>query len=391
MNAPLWFSNLLFWSAQVTILVCAAALLLKLLRVLHPRVLLVHWRVLLGISLLLPFLEPWRRLQSIPAVSLPATASPSNIVSAPAAVSSHWPLLSLSLLAQIIGVVILLGIVFRIVTLALGLSRLRHLRRASRPIRAHADSAPILEQAQSLIRARAEFRCSTQIESAVTFGFAAPLILLPERFFRLDAPAQFAIACHELLHVRRRDWLHHLAEEILRIFFWFHPAILWLVARIRLSREQLVDLEVGRLTDARKTYLEALLEFTSGQGRVAAIPAPPFLAERHLVERISLMLEEVRMSRTRLIASLSAATFCLAVCAALAVSVFPLKAAPRPLNSPQTQAAIPPASSPVVEANTIWTDKVKRGDSPYKSAASPSSPPQVMPRIRLFACPCPKA
>src|SRR6202041_3139918 len=127
--------------------------------------------------------------------------------------------------------------------------------------------------------------------SPVTFGFAAPVILLPERFPSMDARFQSAIACHELLHVRRNDWVHHLAEEILRTEFWFHPAFAWLIGRVRLAREQVVDLEVVRLTEARKPYLEALLEFTAGSSRTAAIPAPPFLVERQLAERAALMLK----------------------------------------------------------------------------------------------------
>ncbi len=366
MNIPLWFSNLLFWSAQVALIVLAAWLLVRILRIHEPRALLIHWRALLFASLLLPFIEPWRRLQAPSAILLTPTASLPEIASASAPASSHWSLFSIAFLAQIVAVVILLGIAFRLVSLALGLMKLRHLRRASAPIPAHADSAPIIEKAKSLIGARAEFRISTQADSPVTFGFNVPIILLPERFLQLSSPSQSAIACHELLHIRRRDWAHHLCEEILRVLFWFHPAILWLVARIRLSREQLVDLEVVRLTAARKTYLEALLEFTSTRGRIAAIPAPPFLAERQLVERISLMLKEVRMSRTRLLASSTIVGCLLAVCAVLAVSVFPLRAAPHQLNSPLAQAAASPASSPVVEANTIWTAKVKRGDMPIQ-------------------------
>jgi hypothetical protein len=150
----------------------------------------------------------------------------------------------------------------------------------------------------------------------------------------VDAQFQAAIACHELLHVRRHDWAQHLAEEILRATLWFHPAIAWLIARVRLAREQVVDLEVIRLTQERKPYLEALLEFATGRSRIAAIPAPPFLVERQLAERVALMLKEVRMSRTRLIASLTAISCCIAFAVILVVSTFPLKAAPRPGQNP---------------------------------------------------------
>src|SRR2546429_7650132 len=67
------------------------------------------------------------------------------------------------------------------------------------------------------------FRSSAQVDSPVTFGFVAPVVLLPERFASLDPRFQSAIACHELLHVHRLDWVHHLGEEILRAVFWFHP------------------------------------------------------------------------------------------------------------------------------------------------------------------------
>ena len=178
---------------------------------------------------------------------------------------------------------------------------------------------------------------------------------------QLDARFQSAIACHELLHVRRRDWAHHLGEEILRAVLWFHPAILWLVARVRLAREQVVDLEVVRLTAARKTYVEALLEFTGGR-RVEAIPAPPFLAEQQLVERVALMLKEAGMSRRRLIASLSVIGCGLVGAAILAVTVFPLKAAPRPAAQAQgTQDANLGSGLGVIDAKSIWTDTVKRG------------------------------
>jgi hypothetical protein len=137
--------------------------------------------------------------------------------------------------------------------------------------------------------------------------------------------------------------------------------------------------------------MEALLEFAVGRGRLAAIPAPPFLAERQLAERVALMLTEVRMSRTRLIASLTSIICFLALTVALAVWAFPLKAMSRNAqNAPQSGIAggvsravsggvssgvaqgisggvaggIGSSASrdiPTVENNSIWTDTVKRG------------------------------
>ena len=328
MDMPLWFSNLIFWSLQLTLLVLAAGLLARVLELRQPRVLLTYWRALLVVSLLLPLVQPWHRLPTIAATVISADfAVPLPPPSTPA--STHWHLPSLQTIAPIPGIVILAGITLRFAILALGLLKLRCLRQASRPIATAAESTAVLQAARILVAAPGEFRISSQVDSPVTFGFGSPVVLLPDRFTSLDARFQSAIACHELLHVRRHDWAHHLIEEVLRALFWFHPAIAWLISRVRLAREHVVDLEVVRLTNARKPYLEALLEFTNARTPLAAIPAPPFLAERQLVERVSLMLKEVRMSQRRLIASLALTSSCLALVIAAAAWAFPLKAAPR--------------------------------------------------------------
>jgi beta-lactamase regulating signal transducer with metallopeptidase domain len=407
MNTPLWFSNLVFWCAQVVLLVLAAGLLPRLLQIRQPRVLLVYWRALLAISLLLPIIQPWHRLPNVGALSIAPDITAVPVIPASGITVSHWHFPSLQILSQVVGVVILAGIAARFAILAIGLLRLRQLRRASSPISPFPECVAVLEEMRARVNTSAEFRLSPNVDSPVTFGLAAPVVLLPEGFPSMKAPFQATIACHELLHVRRHDWAHHLAEEILRGALWFHPAIAWLVARVRLAREQVVDLEVIKLTQERKPYLEALLEFAAGRSRTASIPAPPFLVERQLPERVALMLKEVRMSRTRLVASLTATACCIALAIILAVSTFPLKAAPRAgQNPPQGGVAGGVASSvakgvaqgvsggvaggviggvegdvgggvsggisgdarngphpdePTVDNSTIWTDTVKRG------------------------------
>jgi beta-lactamase regulating signal transducer with metallopeptidase domain len=403
MNMPLWFSNLTFWSAQVALLVLAAAFLPRLLQIRQPRVLLVYWRALLAICLLLPMIQPWHLLPGATAMIITTDDSTLRAIPASTPAASHWHFPSLPLIAQILGIVILAGIAARFAILAMGLTKLRQLRQASSPISRSAESAAVLEEMRTRVNTSAEFRLSPDIDSPVTFGFTAPVVLLPERFPSMNAQFQATIACHELLHVQRRDWVHHLAEEMIRAALWFHPAIAWLIARVRLAREQVVDLEVLRLTQQRKPYLEALLEFATGRSRTAPIPAPPFLVERQLPERVALMLKEVRMSRTRLIASLTATACCIALVGTLAVLNFPLKAAPRAgQNPPQGGVAGGVASGvasgvtkgvaqgvsegiargisggvsggvasgvggsasgdiPTVEKDTIWTDTVKRG------------------------------
>jgi len=376
MTMPLWFSNLLFWSAQVALLVLAAGFLPRFFQIREPRVLLLYCRALLVVSFLLPFLQPWHRTPNLGEIigtpDLGGTPLPTPVMP-----SARWHMPTMSLIAEIVSVVIAAGIIVRLSVLALGLFKLRRLRDGSSLFSLTAHLEPIPQATHPLMDSRVEFRLSAEVDSPVTFGLAAPIILLPERFLHLEPRFQSAIACHELVHVRRHDWAHHLVEEMVRAVFWFHPAIAWVISRLRLAREQVVDLEVVRLTNARKTYLEALLEFTNSRTTVAAIPAPPFLAERQLVERIALMLKEVHMSRRKLILSLGIISCGLALVVALSARSFPLKRAPLQ-SAPQTGviggvadgvsggsvsgvSTHAPSDIPDVDYSTIWIDTVKRG------------------------------
>jgi beta-lactamase regulating signal transducer with metallopeptidase domain len=394
MSVPLWFSNLVAWSAQVALLGLIAGLLFRLFQIRHPHALLAFCRGLLLLTLALPILQPWHRLSGV--MPKPPSSDTFTVRStAPTTAVARWHFPSMPVLAKGVGIVLVSGIALRFVLLALGLIRLRRLRLASAPVTDHEPSAAILDQMLARVGVNAEFRLSASVDSPVTYGLINPVVLLPESFPATDARLQSVIACHELLHARRRDWPQHLVEEIVRAVLWFHPATLWLISRIRIAREQLVDLEVVRVTNQRKAYLQALLEFTRRGARIAAVPAPPFLTQHQLVERISLISKEVHMSRRRLLASLGVISSCLLVVVGLSAWSFPLTRAPLPsvsaantvvprgpadgisgglsgevtggveggirggVNGALTKHA--PTDTPQVDSSTVWIDTVKRG------------------------------
>ena len=170
---------------------------------------------------------------------------------------------------------------------------------------------------------------SDEVSSPVTFGIRTPVILLPAGFPELDAGMRDAILCHEVLHVRRRDWVFTVAEELVRAVFWFHPAIWWLLGEIGLAREQAVDREVVEMTQARDQYLDALLAIAGARPRLDLAPAPLFLRKRHLKQRVVSILKEARMSKTRLISALAAGLAILAAACWFVTGAFPLAAAPQ--------------------------------------------------------------
>ncbi len=202
-----------------------------------------------------------------------------------------------------------------------------------------------------------EFCLSEEIQGPATFGLRRPVILLPPRFMDLDAGRQQVIASHELLHVVRRDWVVNLGEEIVLAAFWFHPVVWWLVGRIRLSREQVVDQQVVELTGARKPYLYALVEIAAGPGAVCGLVAPAFLNECQLAERIRALVKEDFMSKRRIIISLACVVVLTLLAGLAIIRRFPLKAgsAPPAAPNPMVAGGAPPvASNPTQAAPEIF-------------------------------------
>ncbi|HEY2821284.1 MAG TPA: M56 family metallopeptidase [Candidatus Acidoferrum sp.] len=390
-NAPdfvLVATNIMFWSTQVALLVVVAAILRRLFRIQQPRVLLAFWRVLLIASFALPAIQPWHKLVRVGELTIAMEPATDPRVLPPSSPGlSVWHV-STQQFVSVCGAVILLGIVVRLLMFAAGLRKLRQFRRRSQSIPSSTETGQLLAAMRKHVGCDADFRLSDDVESPVTFGWRAPSILFPAEFLTMEPQLQKAIACHELLHVRRHDWAMHFVEELIRVAMWFHPAILWLVAQSRLAREQVVDQQVLGLTGARKPYLEALLRFATDQKHLTAIPAPPFLAERQLARRVSVMLKEVRMSRTRLAMSLAAIAVLIGAAGVTAVWMFPLKAVAQ--NAPSTAVAGGvaggivggvaegvvrgvtdgvargiaggvSADEPQVDRAAIWTDEVKRG------------------------------
>jgi len=322
MSMPLWFYNLAVYCAQLAMLIAVGGLMVTITRLREPRLRLIYWQVLLALGVLLPALEPWQTAPPIDQAVVQvgqslAHAGGAGIEAAalPAHIESSFSIY------QAVAILLLAGLVFRLLWLSAGLLRLRRSRLRASPLGPHAS----LEQFKAALGVSPAVLVSEQIPSPVTFGWRTPQVLLPRKFLQMDEARQRAILCHELLHVRRRDWLWHVAEEILRSLFWFHLAVAWLIAQIRLCREQLVDREVVILAGSRRDYLGALFEIASSSRISRHAPALLFLSERHLQRRVKLILKEATMSRKKLVLALSACVGGLLFTGVVVAILLPLK------------------------------------------------------------------
>lgn len=311
MSPDLIWSNVAAYCLQIGLLVGVAGFVPAVLSLAHPRHRLAFWHILLLACLVLPLAAPWRQetIVATPvAAPVPAAAPLAAMPAAPRAIP--WNRIVLYALAG--------GAVLRLLWLAGGLWRLRLYRRRSTPL-----EPPLSWSVE------ADLRLSADVASPVTFGARRPVVLLPANFPELDGPTQEAVLCHEIVHVRRKDWLVALTEELVRSVFWFHPAIWWLLGEIGLAREQSVDREVVEMTRLREEYVDALLAIAGAKPRLDLAPAPLFLRRRHLKHRIISIMKEVRMSKARSLSALAASLGILAATCWLVTMTFPLAAAPQ--------------------------------------------------------------
>src|SRR5450759_4866977 len=299
-------TNLLAWVIQAGVIVLVAAPLPRLLGLWSPRARTIFWRGVLVACLLLPLLQPWATpvvavgatgrspLRAIgasvevqgttSATGVPVPATP--VAAAPTSAGWTWPS------PTVVRNVIAAGIVLRLGWLGLGLVTVSRLRRASSRLWPRPQS---IDRAATLAETDAEFLVSATTSRPVTCGVLWPVVMVPSNFESFPEQEQTAIACHELLHVSRADWVRNGFDEIVRAVLWFHPAIWWLINQIQLAREQVVDREAVRRLGARQPYLEALL------------------------------VKEVSMSRARLVASLVIMAVVVFIGGRLVTSAFPLQ------------------------------------------------------------------
>jgi beta-lactamase regulating signal transducer with metallopeptidase domain len=137
--------------------------------------------------------------------------------------------------------------------------QLRTLLRTSQP--ASDSLSSLFESVRTDIQApRCELRLVPRLRSPAAAGWRHPKILLPEEFLSgLETPQLTSILGHELMHVRRRDYLWDRLATLGCYLVFFHPAA-WLVRRhLRWDRELVCDeASVDRSDACRLDYAACL-------------------------------------------------------------------------------------------------------------------------------------
>jgi hypothetical protein len=174
-------------------------------------------------------------------------------------------------------------------------------------------------------------------------GFFKPVIILPETLLQATPSEELTSAlCHEMAHVRRRDYLLNLICEFFFLPLAFHPSAWLLKRRIDETRELACDeAAAGRLLTPT-AYARSLVSLAQSIAPLASALRPRYTLgvfdANILEERIMRLLDnrpQVSQRRGRLL--LGGATLALAL-AALAAGAFSLSAVanPKAAGDPRT-------------------------------------------------------
>ncbi|HEV3204801.1 MAG TPA: M56 family metallopeptidase [Gemmataceae bacterium] len=162
------------------------------------------------------------------------------------------------------------------------------------------DSARLLEACRMDLgmRRHAILKIHPAVRAPMALGWYHPTILVPRNWGDLSDQAQRGCLLHELAHLARwDDWLK-LIQEFVRVFFFFNPFLLWLLARLEYERELLCDEAAIRRGIDPKDFVRILLKFaiTSRRPVPEAIMGQfyslPFGRIRTVKARITHLLEE---------------------------------------------------------------------------------------------------
>lgn len=125
----------------------------------------------------------------------------------------------------------------------------------------------------------------------LTVGFLRPVVLLPMSLVTAVPGADLELlAAHELMHVRRWDYLVNLGQAVVEAVLFFHPAMWWVTRCAREEREYCCDDAVVAGLGAARSYAQALLALEQSLVPAVEVAVAVPSTGGHLVNRIRRLL-----------------------------------------------------------------------------------------------------
>jgi beta-lactamase regulating signal transducer with metallopeptidase domain/uncharacterized membrane protein YkoI len=265
---------------QIALVTAVATLCARLLRGTTARYRHLLWVIALAFSFALPVLtclplsgganssEPPRTIVQpgpgsfAPAPQLIQDAQEAPTSSMPPTLNEAVPFIPINRkVAVVILILYLLFLGYRSGKLFVAWRRARSLKRGACLIDLPEPVQTTVRESQTALGVRrVRVLCSTSITAPIAVGGLDPLIILPEQLLHeTDRGVLTAAIGHELVHIKRRDYLLNLIYELISLPLSFHPGTALVKRRIRETRELGCDESViEKLLDS-KVYARSLV------------------------------------------------------------------------------------------------------------------------------------
>lgn len=141
----------------------------------------------------------------------------------------------------------IIGAVLVLSRLLLGLFRAARLAHRATPIGSE-HWKPLLEKLREQLDFSRRVRLLQSHETAtpMTMGLLRPMVLLPAEAESWSYRRRWVVLLHELIHVKRSDWLMQIVAQVVCAIYWYNPLV-WIAAR-RLSVERERSCDDGVIT-----------------------------------------------------------------------------------------------------------------------------------------------
>ena len=168
-------------------------------------------------------------------------------------------------LAWTLLIVYLAIVIFSAARLLAAWSRTRNIIRSAEPIDSIERLELIIQNCKDATGVKSvTVRSSSSIPVPITVGFRHPVIIVPSKLLS-DADTELLTSGigHELIHVRRHDYILNLIYELIYLPLSFHPAAALIRRRISQTRELCCDeLVADKLQNAR-VYARSLVQLAA--------------------------------------------------------------------------------------------------------------------------------
>ncbi|MEK7725429.1 MAG: M56 family metallopeptidase, partial [Acidobacteriota bacterium] len=156
----------------------------------------------------------------------------------------------------------LLFIIYRVIKLFRALKQTQAIRNKAFVMNHSESLLSVIEEYKKAFKMpKAQILYSSEITSPITLGIFNPLIILPQKLSEEnDRNILLSAIGHELVHIKRRDYLFNLLYEFIYLPLSFHPAMLLMKRRIKETRELRCDELVTDKLLSPNIYAQSLVQ-----------------------------------------------------------------------------------------------------------------------------------